>query len=251
MTYQTTGIQKALNEANINSRSRSNDLNHDDDDQDKDDCELVFLNAPRIATGDPDPDVLLNFGSEAAPFYEWFSYDWLGASYTGLEESIDYVNDFIDREGPFDALLGFSQGATMATILTVRMMKQVQAAVPPGNTQSHLKLKYKWKAVILVCGVDPSVYTRWKEGISDIKFPSIHIAGKRDLLYWRSQVLYNLYGDVNDRYEDASTPISTSTISGNRWRWWIAHSQGHVFPTPFYHSIYNEIRDAILQAIQE
>ncbi|KAJ3030630.1 UNVERIFIED_CONTAM: hypothetical protein HDU68_008383 [Siphonaria sp. JEL0065] len=199
MEYQTTGIQRSFEQEGVDAQ-----------------VELVHVNGPRIATSDPDSSVLLNFGREAGPFYEWFTYDWLGATYGGLDEAVEYLNSVIEKRGPFDVLLGFSQGATMATILTARMMKQVD----------HDESRFKWKALLLVSGVDPSIYHRTMEGVSNMKFPSIHVAGNKDLLYWRSQVLYGLFADEQ--------------------RVWISHQQGHMFPTPFYHKVYDEIRDAIL-----
>jgi hypothetical protein len=37
--------------------------------------------------------------------------------YHGLPESIRFIEALVDQEGPFDGVLGFAQGATMATIL--------------------------------------------------------------------------------------------------------------------------------------
>eukprot|EP00941_MAST-03F_sp_MAST-3F-sp1_P000533 g533.t1 len=40
-----------------------------------------------------------------------------GYRYLGWEMSIDDVQDFVDKEGPFDGVLGFSQGASMTSLL--------------------------------------------------------------------------------------------------------------------------------------
>lgn len=43
---------------------------------------------------------------------------------TGFEESIKTVGDFIKESGPYDGLLGFSQGASMAHLLLCLHQRQ-------------------------------------------------------------------------------------------------------------------------------
>ncbi|KAI8614852.1 serine hydrolase FSH [Chytriomyces sp. MP71] len=199
MEYQLSGIRKAFEESPY-------------------DLDLVRINAPHTARGEPSSDILLNFGRECT-YHEWFSYDFLGASYGGLEASMQFLNEYIATHGPFNAILGFSQGATMATLLTMRMIKAC------GEDPSL----YRWHALILVCGVDPSLAYRPRKG--SIDFPSLHIAGALDLVYWRSTVLFGFFKDDTTR------------------RNWIQHAQGHQFPTPFYHKVYKEILEAMVKIL--
>ena len=48
------------------------------------------------------------------------------AKYEGYAESIDFVRTVIETDGPFDGVLGFSQGATIATLLCL-----ASASAPP------------------------------------------------------------------------------------------------------------------------
>ncbi|CAI2379666.1 unnamed protein product [Moneuplotes crassus] len=52
-----------------------------------------------------------------APFYSWYFYDPSTCECRGIEESVEYVVDYINNHGPFDGVLGFSQGTMMARIL--------------------------------------------------------------------------------------------------------------------------------------
>lgn len=49
-------------------------------------------------------------------YYEWFHRDPDG-DYIGLEDSVAYLVRYINNNGPFDGVLGFSQGASMVTRL--------------------------------------------------------------------------------------------------------------------------------------
>ena len=83
----------------------------------------------------------------------------------GFEESVQAVKEAFDAEGPFDGLLGFSQGACLAALLCI--MQQ---------TTSFPKFKF----VILVSGfrslLSPHAHF-YKEPIS---FPSFHTIGATD-----------------------------------------------------------------------
>eukprot|EP01064_Diplonema_japonicum_P019510 TRINITY_DN2823_c4_g1_i1.p1 TRINITY_DN2823_c4_g1~~TRINITY_DN2823_c4_g1_i1.p1 ORF type:complete len:3100 (+),score=589.73 TRINITY_DN2823_c4_g1_i1:37-9300(+) len=93
-------------------------------------CELVFIDAPQIGKGPGDPDV-----PEEIDSYEWwscpskeqsgvrsFSDGWDGTDKEGLDESEQLLSLLASTHGPFDGVLGFSQGAAMAShILTASL----------------------------------------------------------------------------------------------------------------------------------
>ncbi|KAJ3079361.1 hypothetical protein HDU99_010977 [Rhizoclosmatium hyalinum] len=177
--------------------------------------EFISVNAPM--TVDADPEIVAVFG-DAGPWYAWYRLALFG-KYEGLDRSIRFVEDVIARNGPFDAILGFSQGALMATILTARMQNTIQDPE-----------KYLWRGVILACG--PSINDKGKAtyNFKKLQFPSIHIAGKEDKAYKASLELTELY-DGKDRYL-------------------FEHSGGHQFPSPFVKNpIYDEISAAIRKMI--
>ena len=47
------------------------------------------------------------------PYFEWY----LQENGSTIDESIDWLLSYINENGPFDGILGFSQGASMVTRL--------------------------------------------------------------------------------------------------------------------------------------
>ena len=82
-------------------------------------CEFTFLDAPRPATGEFLGQI--DEATRGAPLGWYNTRDGnrpaLSSSYDGLEESLELVRDTCQRQGPFDGVLGFSQGATLAALL--------------------------------------------------------------------------------------------------------------------------------------
>ena len=118
--------------------------------------ELTHLNAPHVSPGPAFP------GAERlvdGPFFEWwdtveiggsgdaaygFSSDASAVQYRGLCDSLDYLSGFLrdDYYGPpghdaerkpFDAIVGFSQGGIMTSILTVLLEQQRRRAAEEGG----------------------------------------------------------------------------------------------------------------------
>lgn len=56
------------------------------------------------------------------PYYEWWSAaqnEGGGTTYQGMEESLRYLERYMLDHGPFDGLLGFSQGSTLAALIVL------------------------------------------------------------------------------------------------------------------------------------
>jgi predicted esterase len=126
------------------------------------DC--VFIDAPFPGRGDPDKGIALFYPDH--PYYEWFyrakksdanesSASNLKASdiYENLEESIKFLKNHIESNGPYDGLLGFSQGASMVTRLV-----RIQEDAMKSELNSSVSLKHSFKYVILIGGVPPQVF---------------------------------------------------------------------------------------------
>ncbi|POM64230.1 Serine hydrolase (FSH1) [Phytophthora palmivora] len=79
-----------------------------------------------------------------------------------VEESIEYVANFVKKEGPFDGIFGFSQGGTMASLILQR------------QEESPFAFRFAMFVSAGACG-DPK-YT------SDVMvdLPSLHIIGETD-----------------------------------------------------------------------
>ena len=147
----------------------------------------VFLDAPYPARGDPDPGIALFYADR--PYYEWFyrNDDGNGGSgvsdatitYEGLEDSVQRLLGYIDTHGPFDGLLGFSQGASMVT----RVLKIQQQTRAAGARCCRF--------AILIGGVPPGEAAA--AAGPPIAVPSLHIMGEADPFLPESRKLQAMY----------------------------------------------------------
>lgn len=87
-------------------------------------CELHFLDAPHPASGKLPKDVDRAFGS-MGPHLEWFTVEHQGDKVVfdeeKLETSSQRVFQVLRDEGPFDGIIGFSQGAMLGAALLALM----------------------------------------------------------------------------------------------------------------------------------
>uniref|UniRef100_A0A7S4F1X8 Serine hydrolase domain-containing protein n=1 Tax=Chrysotila carterae TaxID=13221 RepID=A0A7S4F1X8_CHRCT len=114
MEYQTGNLRRALG-----------DKTH-----------FEYLNGPREWADPVDPRLLRFFGD--GPYFGWYGVsddadpsrahtdklldETITFTYEQVEEGLDYVEAKIQASGPFDAIMGFSQGSIVATMLTARAM---------------------------------------------------------------------------------------------------------------------------------
>lgn len=133
--------------------------------------EFVFVNAPFE---------FVNYNFIPTPItdkrYQWMSYkpEWKGTEfdYDTFEESIAFIVNYINQNGPFDGLLGFSQGAVVC----------VGALL---NVQQWARLPSCIKFVILI-GCPIIVDSRLKPILETFHqqnhLPTLHISGRTDSL---------------------------------------------------------------------
>ncbi|XP_027914582.1 esterase CG5412-like [Vigna unguiculata] len=74
--------------------------------------DLVFPDGQFPAQGRSDVE-----GTFDPPYYEWFQANEDFSGYRNFEECLAYIEDFMLKNGPFDGILGFSQGAILAAAL--------------------------------------------------------------------------------------------------------------------------------------
>ncbi|KAF0695587.1 Aste57867_13627 [Aphanomyces stellatus] len=176
-------------------------------------ADLVELDGTYKASGPPEDEILSIFG-EDEPYFEWWdSNDHEDEVYPGWEKSLERVQRHVEHKGPYDVILGFSQGAMMATLMTAHYLEK------------------KWvpyKAVVLVGGMWPadgmpsSSDNQGDAGNVQLNFPAIHVLGEKDFMY-----------------EDGKKQIEHYTASS---RHVFTHAGGHRFPAlPQYKDMYSEI----------
>jgi hypothetical protein len=117
-------------------------------------AEFVYVDAPSLARGD-------------------FGWWHARAHYEGWDGTRDYITSLFQREGPFDGVFGFSQGAALTGLL-------VGLRSIDGNLTSSQPLSFRF--AMMVGGfpaVDPdleSLYARKER----YEVPSLHIIGLTD-----------------------------------------------------------------------
>ncbi|KAF8018506.1 hypothetical protein BT93_H3400 [Corymbia citriodora subsp. variegata] len=134
--------------------------------------DLVFLDAPYPSTGTSGVEGIFD-----PPYFEWFQFQVLQdhTEYQNFEECIAYIEDFMVQNGPFDGLLGFSQGAALS------------AALPGMQEEGSTLTKVpKIKFVIIISGakIGGSKYSAPRLAanafLAPIKCSSLHVIGEHD-----------------------------------------------------------------------
>ncbi|KAH7859511.1 hypothetical protein Vadar_002022 [Vaccinium darrowii] len=95
--------------------------------------DFVFIDAPFPAEGG-----LKELGAEEEldpPLYEWFQFNKDFSEYRNFDECIAVIEDCLTRMGPFDGLLGFSQGAIISAALPG--MQAEQSPSPSPNISAN------------------------------------------------------------------------------------------------------------------
>ncbi|XP_012457005.1 uncharacterized protein LOC105778006 [Gossypium raimondii] len=136
-----------------------------------------FLDAPFHARGKSDVESLYD-----PPYYEWYQVNEMECVH--FDECIAYIEDYMIKHGPFDGLLGFSQGGMLASV------------VPPMQREGAAFTSVpKIKFVIIISGFElrelksgppkllANVYS------VPIDCPSLHLIGDKDFLKERGFML--------------------------------------------------------------
>ncbi|KAH7860229.1 hypothetical protein Vadar_011002 [Vaccinium darrowii] len=163
--------------------------------------DLVFIDAPFPAEGG-----VKELGAEEEldpPLYEWFQANKDFSKYWNFDECVAFIEDCMLKNGPFDGLLGFSQGAFLSAALAGMQAEGVALASVP-----------KIKFVMLISGgkFGGSRFSSPKLAQNAFSSPlecsSLHFLGERDFAKQNGIELLDSFVD----------PFV------------IHHSEGHVIP---------------------
>ncbi|KAL3473498.1 serine hydrolase FSH [Aspergillus californicus] len=119
------------------------------------------------------------------PFFNHYPRDI--APGEDLIKAIEYTLRMIDREGPFDAVMGFSQGAALAYSMILHHAEKNGPSAPP-----------LFEAAVFICAGSPyelsgrTTATMPESGGFPVTIPTAHIVGKLDSLYAQGMKLYGL-----------------------------------------------------------
>lgn len=145
-----------------------------------------------------------------------------------MEDAYDFLAEMIAEEGPFDGLVGFSHGSTLAAGFLAHLAKERQDAwdlpvrcavffnaLPPFQVKDFVRGTSKTRDIKELF---------YDEGIEGwLKIPTLHIVGQADFVYEHSMKLYDMCDD------------KTKTI--------IRHEGGHEIPVAEY--LVNEVANVI------
>ncbi|CAL56388.1 Serine hydrolase FSH [Ostreococcus tauri] len=131
----------------------------------RDIAELYFLDAPNAASGAIPRDLDAFFGP-GVDGREWWSAETTERgtmSYEGLTRSLAEMERRCAEDGPFDGVLGFSQGGTMAAI----------ALASEG-------LRERFKFGVIVSGMKSRGEETKGLSYGDVSAPTLHVIGEAD-----------------------------------------------------------------------
>ena len=176
--------------------------------------DLTFLDAPIDLEDEANQSVANNGLPMMNTGRAWFLREPLGGDgdengeplyrYTKLHESIDYVVKFSKENGPYDGLMGFSQGGTLATALATSGCVKVDAVVTAGAPC----IDEAFAAALDTASAGTSVEGQEVSGVS---IPKLHLAGETDAMI------------------PVESVAKLSEKGGNGEI--VVHDKGHLFPT--------------------
>ena len=158
----------------------------------RDFVEFHYLTAPNECLEVYDPKVKEMF---KGPFFTWARYDPKTKKRSGFFESYEAINKQLDDYGPYDGVIGFSQGGYMARVL----LKSEEFGLPPPKN----KLKFGVLISSPLGDFNPFPGLEAKYPV-----PMMYIFGKKD--------------KIASNYEETIAREGKYTI--------IAHEQGHNIP---------------------
>ncbi|KAG1665064.1 hypothetical protein FOA52_012483 [Chlamydomonas sp. UWO 241] len=149
-------------------------------------ADVTYIDAPGPASGPAYAEVLQFF---EPPFFEWWNAVQTGTgevasgqvgdgwTYQGLAASLEHLESYMAQHGPFDGLMGFSQGASVAGLIA--MLQHT------GKAFQHVP---KLKFVVLLAGGkcrDPAFGPMYAAAAAEpeahgIPFPVFLMVGEED-----------------------------------------------------------------------
>ncbi|KAM5575487.1 hypothetical protein ABKV19_014446 [Rosa sericea] len=129
--------------------------------------DLDFLDGPFPAQGKSEVEGIFD-----PPYHEWFQFNKEFSEYTNFDECLEFIEDYMIKNGPFDGLLGFSQGAILSAALPGLQAKGLALTKVP-----------KIKFLIIIGGAKFKSPTVAENAYSSpIQIPSLHFLGETDFL---------------------------------------------------------------------
>ncbi|KAG6548641.1 hypothetical protein Mapa_009795 [Marchantia paleacea] len=160
--------------------------------------DFTFLDGPTPAQGESDVQHIYE-----GPYFEWMQSNKDYTEFYNYRESIAFVIDYVEKNGPFDGLLGFSQGATLAGCIVALQRRKWDIL---GKSAADLP---PIRFFIAISGAnlrDPGINDVYLGTPMDV--PTLHLIGAKDFMCEPSTQFLQFWKD----------PVT------------IKHPQGHTVP---------------------
>eukprot|EP01066_Platyproteum_vivax_P014079 Platyproteum_vivax@DN6335_c0_g1_i1.p1 len=86
------------------------------------DADLICVDPSFESEGPPPGDVKMFWPD--GPYFQWWFMDETTKVYKRVEDTLERVADMLELQGPFDGILGFSQGGNLANIVSALQQAQ-------------------------------------------------------------------------------------------------------------------------------
>ena len=147
-------------------------------------------------------------GMFEGPYYQYFSWPPTNSDEDeqSIQEACEDLEDYLEENGPFDGILGFSHGSTLLTEFLCDYAKRYPEREPPC------------RCAVFISGIPPYRMDENNEPVIDSEvlkhfpnIPTLHVVGKKDFVFKYSTILH------------AATISYGATL--------ISHEKGHEIPT--------------------
>ncbi|OAA60320.1 Serine hydrolase FSH [Niveomyces insectorum RCEF 264] len=117
----------------------------------------------------------------------------VASSHKSIDNALKYLVEIMEQDGPFDGVIGYSEGATVAATLLLHEQRRFETK----------KIKPMLKYGIFFGGwppVDPETHAIILSDVSDtrIEIPTCHILGSLDPYHHGSLALYNMCNIIEE-----------------------------------------------------
>lgn len=137
-------------------------------------AEFVFVTAPmRVPPLEPSEPQTADASSNLEQYGWWFSDENNGFNSKkpsevciGFTKSLEVITNTFKESGPFDGLLGFSQGASFVSVLC--------------GMHERGCLPFSFKFAILIAGFRSLCSPHYKNYLKTIRIPTLHVYGETD-----------------------------------------------------------------------